>query len=515
MRKIGYSYLINEFELSVPPLTMHLYQGDNTVDEVRTNGQYKAKILSKRKTIGNSTYDHIEVAINYEGIRLAYLHPLFQVLDETELAAYIKSKPHSTIRRAIWYLYEWIMEKELDIPNSDAKYVNLLDEKYYFTIPHGEQDPRTRIINNCLGNKYFCPIVRKTKELEEWAKIDMMQLKHENLSKLSVHLNTEILGRSVAYLYTKETKSSTEIEKEDSRADKTQKFFRVLKSAGTIDLSKKRLLFIQNQIVNDNVKSSDYRNEEIYVGETRYTKNGPEENIHYIGPKYQDVSNLMRGLLDMHEKFMLDGSLPAMIHAAIISFGLVYIHPFSDGNGRVHRYLIHDVLKVRSERKDDFIIPVSAAILKHVKQYDTVLESISKPIMALLDYALIEKDNSITINNSLLNMYRYPDFTDHVIFLYEMMDSALNVDLLDEIIFILKFDNIKKNINDKLDLVNKELDLLVKLLLQGDGLITKKIRKIYVTKIEENGLNYVSEVAVKTIKCFNDLSKKSKRGIEN
>ena len=30
--------------------------------------------------------------------------------------------------------------------------------------------------------------------------------------------------------------------------------------------------------------------------------------------------------------------------AAIIAFGFVFIHPFLDGNGRIHRFLIHDML---------------------------------------------------------------------------------------------------------------------------------------------------------------------------
>ena len=36
--------------------------------------------------------------------------------------------------------------------------------------------------------------------------------------------------------------------------------------------------------------------------------------------------------------------LDAVIAAAILAFGFVYIHPFEDGNGRIHRYLIHHVL---------------------------------------------------------------------------------------------------------------------------------------------------------------------------
>ncbi len=36
--------------------------------------------------------------------------------------------------------------------------------------------------------------------------------------------------------------------------------------------------------------------------------------------------------------------LDPIVSAAILAFGFVYIHPFEDGNGRLHRYLFHHVL---------------------------------------------------------------------------------------------------------------------------------------------------------------------------
>ncbi len=31
----------------------------------------------------------------------------------------------------------------------------------------------------------------------------------------------------------------------------------------------------------------------------------------------------------------------------VVGFGFVFLHPFEDGNGRLHRYLIHHVLSAR------------------------------------------------------------------------------------------------------------------------------------------------------------------------
>jgi hypothetical protein len=241
------------------------------------------------------------------------------------------------------------------------------------------------------------------------------------------------------------------------------------------------LIYIQNVIGRSEKKDSEYRQEEINVGETSLTwHDGVEENIHYIGPKFKYVPSLMEGLLDCHKSLLLDNSLPPMMHAAIISFGFVYIHPFSDGNGRIHRYLIHDVLRCRATTKQDFIIPVSATILQRNKEnneYDRVLEYLSKSVMALINYDLDESDHSIVINNDITYMYRYPDFTDHVLFLYRMMETSISKDLVQEVQYLVKYDMVKKVIEERYDIPNKELNLFIQLALQNEGRLGRKRRQ--------------------------------------
>lgn len=506
MKLAGYSFLIEELELKVPELALVLAVGDKKSDEIRPYGVSKVKFLGKNRKVGESVCEHIETAIQHQGVRLQYLVPIFAKIEARELEAFIKDVPTSAVRRCIWYLYEWLTGEQLDIESSKAHYTPLLDDRYYYALTEGEKDPRTRVINNLIGTKEFCPIVRKTPELLEWADKDLMDMALSKLATLHQKVNTETLGRSVAYLYTKETKSSTDIENEDSRTDKTRKFYRVLKNSGTLPLNRRRLIDIQNKIVRSEKKDDGYRGDEIYVGESRLTwLDGEDENIHYIGPMQKHVENMMSGWLETHNKILLDQRIPPMIHAGLLSFGFVYIHPFSDGNGRIHRYVIHDVLKARHSSLDrDFIIPVSAAILARSRDYDRVLETISKPVMALLDYELDPNDNSVSISSDLDYLYRYPDLTAHIIFLYEMMETAISEDLTKEVTYIIKYDIVKSVIEHLYDLPNKDLDLLIRLVLQNNGRVANKKRSRFYGWIPEEALVGLEEVIAKTLNDIND-----------
>ena len=71
--------------------------------------------------------------------------------------------------------------------------------------------------------------------------------------------------------------------------------------------------------------------------------------------------------------------LDAVVAAAILAFGFAYAHPFEDGNGRVHRYLIHHVLSKRNFNPPELAFPVSAAILGRLEDYRRVLEDATLP----------------------------------------------------------------------------------------------------------------------------------------
>lgn len=81
----------------------------------------------------------------------------------------------------------------------------------------------------------------------------------------------------------------------------------------------------------------------------------------------------MEGLLKSHRLMMTHG-VSAIVQAAIIAFGFVFIHPFEDGNRRIHQFLIHNILALNKLVPEGLMFPVSAVMLKNPKSYNDSME---------------------------------------------------------------------------------------------------------------------------------------------
>lgn len=137
MKLAGYTYLIEELGLAMPPLGLELAVGTGSRDEIKPYGSVSIKILAKTRKVGSNMFEQLETAIQYQGVRLAYIAPIFDKFDEKQLTDFIKERPQSVSRRCIWFLYEWLTDKELAIENSQSNYAPLLDEKFYFVSSSG------------------------------------------------------------------------------------------------------------------------------------------------------------------------------------------------------------------------------------------------------------------------------------------------------------------------------------------------------------------------------------------
>ncbi|MDX8396455.1 MAG: Fic family protein [Mariprofundaceae bacterium] len=462
-------------------------------------------VAGARKTVNDKEYyphiyrpentlaGHLEFALKFEGVNLGILAELFSVAPQEELIAYIQSKPTGVNTRRIWFYYEFLTGHRLDIPDTTSTigYVDALDTKTYITNT-GKRLTRYHVRNNLLGDVAFCPIVRRTENLKKYA----WETLRDRASKIISDYDAETLARAINYLYTKETRSSFAIEHEEPSQSKMERFGSALQGVRKLPtLDKQAFIDLQFIMIDERFASEDYRDEQNYVGETV----GRREIYHFISPKHEDVPQLMDGLLHLLE---LGKDIDPIVLAAMVSFGFVFIHPFDDGNGRTHRYMIHHILANRGVSPEGVIFPVSATMLNNVHQYDACLESFSKSIMPLIDF-VSNDEASIEVLNETINLYRYFDATRMAEYLYECIDTTIDKQLKTELDTISAFSKARKAIDARFDLPEKKKNLFLKLCWDGKGQISKNKRKSQFEMFSDKELDHMESLVAPYFSVLN------------
>ncbi|MGO9021020.1 MAG: Fic family protein [Syntrophobacteraceae bacterium] len=480
-RLAGYAFLIEKYRLNVLP-NWHAssVSPTGTLRSSIQDGQVES-IYPPSYWPGDSTGSHLEFALKYDGVNLGILSALFEVVAEDEITVWITLKPTGKYTRRIWFLYEFLTGRDLPLRDlTKGNYVELLEaDRYYTTVP-GRRVQRQRVIDNLLGGRSFCPVIRRTDKLTAMEGIDLRQRCEEVITAYP----SELLRRALSYLYNKETKSSFEIEHIKPSASRTEKFIGLLEMAEHRDFCEKPLLIdVQNRIVDPRFRDTDYRTNQNYVGQTvSYQK----QLVHYVCPKPNDLPELMDGLLTSH-RVMKESAVPAIIHAAAISYGFVFMHPFEDANGRIHRFLIHNILFLRGVIPKGLMFPVSAAMLKNPALYDHSLQAFSNPLMRLVEYDLDDL-GQMTVSGETGRWYRYIDMTAQVEALYDFVKLTIEHELVEELDFLASYDNTKQAIQEIVDMPDRLIDLFIQLCLQNNGRLSTRKRESHFSFLTDDEL---------------------------
>src|SRR5262249_55665290 len=146
-----------------------------------------------------------------------------------------------------------------------------------------------------------------------------------------------------------------------------------------------------------------------------------------------------------------------VIHSAAVAFGFVFIHPFIDGNGRLHRYLIHEELSVLGFTPKGIALPVSAFILTHLDQYIESLEQFSRPRLLRTEFEPQLPNIAAKGNDPLY--FRFFDATLQAQFLYTALQRTVMHDLREEIDYLIGFDRARERLRNEMDWPGQLLDL--------------------------------------------------------
>lgn len=456
---IGYSWLIEHFRLRTLRVHHESFidaSSRHTTDE--DGGHHRVEVFPKSYLRDDSPIGHLVFALKYDGLELGVLRQVLAAIPE-DLARAIKNKPTSKHLRQLWFLYEWFTELRLDLPDvQPLKYEPLADPARYFTLP-GERSQRHAILNNLLGTPAWSPIVRKTPHLLEFS---AKQLADRARGILAAY-DPSLLLRAVRYLYTRETKTSFALENKEIRGQREERFVALLQHLRDFRaLDPQMLVEVQNLIVEDEHRESGYRGEQNFIGRTIRGS----ERVYYIPPHPADVATMMRGLelLTAQLSRRVPGGasypVPPVIAAALVAFSFVYIHPFEDGNGRLHRFLIHFMLARLGFTPNDIIFPISAAILTDRAGYDALLQAVDHTLMPNLTYDFAE-DRTIRVRGNDAHLYAYLDLTPHAEALYRWTEQTIDTELVVELDFLRGYDRALRRMRLILELPDRLEDLFI------------------------------------------------------
>ncbi len=212
--------------------------------------------------------------------------------------------------------------------------------------------------------------------------------------------------------------------------------------------------------------------------------------VDFVPPRPGDVPALMIGLCALsargREAAKTNASLDQVVHAAAVAFGFVFAHPFIDGNGRLHRYLIHEELSTLQFTPAGIVLPVSAFILANQELYVQVLEQFSHPRLARTEFAPEHPEKPAIGNDGIY--FRFFDATPQALFLYRALERTITHDLEEEIDYLLGVDRARYRLQDELDWPAQSLDLFINIVRQGGGALSKTKRASHFSWLTDDEL---------------------------
>lgn len=461
----GYAAIIAAFDLQVPAPEELVAIGEKHT--LRREGRWR--VLTPRYRPAATIAAHVEFALRHEAIDLGVFNALFQAAQYRFIEPWIRSVPTGQHARRAWFLYEWLTGARLDLPDAPkAPYASVLDEKRQFAV-RGETLTRYRVRNNLPGTPDFCPLVRRSEPLSAVLGEDLAE------QALAVVRQTapDLMARAAAFLLLEDSKASHMIEGEQPPQDRIQRWGQAIGEAGQRPLTADEFPRLQRIVIGDaRFTHLGWRMEGGFVGRRDRQTNAPIPD--HISARADDLASLIEGLVVYNERAR-GGGLDPVAAAAAAAFGLVFIHPFEDGNGRIHRWLVHHVLSRRGFNPPGMVFPVSAVFLKRIERYREVLEHYSRPRLALTQWETTPALNVRVLNETKDN-FRFFDATRQTEFLADSIVETIRVTLPREIEYLRRYDQAKRRIEAFLELPDATFDLMMGFLRQNSGRLSHRAR---------------------------------------
>src|SRR5467141_487829 len=459
---------------------------------IREEGGWR--VFDRRYWPGENFGDHLSFALRNENLDMLLLKRIFDAVDAKVVEAFVKATPTGIPTRRAWFLYELMTGRKLDVPDDPGvPAVDVLDPAAYFT-GKPRLSRRHRVRDNLLGGGRYCPIIRRTELLTEFTQSGLAERAAETLGRTGAHP----VSRAASFLLLADSLASFEIEGERPPRNRLERWGRAVLQAGKNKLTLDEIVRLHRVLIEDNrFVHIGLRRDGVFLGERDHNGDPLPE---FIGARPGDLTDLMSALLEANDRMMVD-ELDPILQSAATAFGFVYVHPLQDGNGRLHRCLIHHVLAQRQFTPPGMVFPVSSVMLDRIDQYRATLQSHSGPLMRFIDWRPTPQRN-VEVLNDTADLYRYFDCTDTAEFLYSCVQRTVQFDLPREIDFLRRHDEALRRIMEAVDMPDRLAKDLIMFVQQNHGVLPKRRRSHEFSKLTDDEVAALEAVIRETFEHF-------------
>lgn len=462
----GYAALVYALNVEAPLRFMSCISREHVRGSMRQDGNWN--IYDKRYWPGSSLGDHLTFAMKHEPLDLLTLKRVLEAASEEDLAEFVQSTPMGGVTRRIWFFYETLTGRRLSIPDAkQGSAVDALDPIKYFT---GKPilSRRHRVRNNLLGDGFFCPIIRRTEKLESYLALKL----DEQAGQITGRAGKHLLTRAASFMLLADSRASFEIEGERPPRNRLERWGKAVLQAGKTPLQLAEIVRLHGVLIEDSrFVQIGIRSDGIFLGERDHNEDPLPE---FIGARPDDLEALLEGLFRANSR-MRESGIDAVVQAAATAFGFVYVHPLQDGNGRVHRCLIHHVLAERKFTPSGMVFPISSVMLDRIEDYQDVLQSHSGPLMDFIEWRTTA-DRNIEVKNDTIDLYRYYDCTDAAEFLYGCVQRTVEEDLPREIVYLQQHDEAIRRIMNSVEMPDRLAGDFIMFVCQNEGSLPNRRR---------------------------------------
>lgn len=473
---VGWSALVQALAVAAPVRRPSCVSLKHIRGSSRQHGTWR--VFDKRYWPGDTLADHLGFALRYETVDPLILKRIFAAVPLSAIETMVRASPGGVYIRRAWYWFETLMGRTLDVADAPrATAVPLVDPKACFA-GEGRLSRRHHVRDNMLGNGRFCPVIRRTPALIRFIDQDLAATARRTVGATAAQL----VARAASFLLLADSQASFRIEGERPTNHRLHLWNRAVVQAGTRKLTLEEIVRLHDVLIEDKrFTQAGLRTEGVFLGERDRDGNPLPE---FIGARPEDLADLMAALLEANDRMSREG-LDPVLQAAATAFGFVYVHPFEDGNGRVHRCLVHHVLAERGLSPPNMVFPVSSVMADRIDDYRKTLRAHSGPLMDYVDWEPTPTRN-VKVLNDTADLYRYFDCTEAAEFLYACVARTVEHDLPEEIDYLRRYDEAKRRIMEAVAMPDHLIDDLIMLIRQNGGTLSKNRRTGVFERLRDN-----------------------------